>query len=262
VKLPSAINYRLAGYRVVFALMVREMNTTYGRSAGGYIWAILEPVGAILMLSLVFSLAFRSPPMGISFPLFYASGYLPFMIYSDIGIKMAQSIRFNKQLLFYPRVTYMDALLARFFLNLLTHTLIFYIFMTVLLHVSNTRATLDYFHIFMSFCMAASLAFGVGTLNCFLFEMFPVWQRVWNILNRPMFIMSGILFSIESLSDPYRSYLMYNPLAHVLMEMRRGFYPYYDGVYVSYQYVFMVSGITAFVGLFLLRRFHRDILDL
>ena len=44
---------RLSGLRVVFALIIREMSTTYGRSAGGYIWAILEPVGAIALMSLV-----------------------------------------------------------------------------------------------------------------------------------------------------------------------------------------------------------------
>ena len=48
--------------RTVLALMLREMATTYGRSAGGYLWAILDPVLGIALLSVLFSLALRHPP--------------------------------------------------------------------------------------------------------------------------------------------------------------------------------------------------------
>ncbi|MGM2810355.1 hypothetical protein, partial [Bacillus cereus group sp. Bce027] len=50
--------------RTVFALMLREMATTYGSFAGGYIWSILEPVLGIAMLAILFSMAMRSPPIG------------------------------------------------------------------------------------------------------------------------------------------------------------------------------------------------------
>ena len=47
--------------RIVMALMLREMATTYGRSAGGYLWAILEPILGIALLSVIFSLALARP---------------------------------------------------------------------------------------------------------------------------------------------------------------------------------------------------------
>ena len=68
---------RFQRLRVLFALMVREMGTTFGRSWGGYFWAIAEPLGGILLLSLAFGLALRTPPLGSSFMLFYATGYIP-----------------------------------------------------------------------------------------------------------------------------------------------------------------------------------------
>ena len=37
-------NRRFASFRAIGALILREMATSYGRSPGGYIWAILEPV--------------------------------------------------------------------------------------------------------------------------------------------------------------------------------------------------------------------------
>jgi capsular polysaccharide transport system permease protein len=253
---------RLPGLRVIFALIMREMSTTYGRSAGGYIWAILEPIGAIALMSVVFSFAFRSPALGHNFPLFYATGYLPFMFYVGTSTNIATSIRFNKQLLFYPRVTYIDSIFARFLLSFLTHVLVFYIIIIGIFVFLETRSTLKFQYIFSAFSMAATLSFGVGVLNCFLFEVFPSWQRVWAVLNRPMFILASIFFTIESVPQSFREPLLYNPLVHIVSEMRRGFYPYYDGVYVSHVYVYGISALLTGIGLFLLRRYNKDILDI
>ncbi|WP_430450396.1 ABC transporter permease [Rhodophyticola sp.] len=64
------------------ALILREMSVTYGRSPGGYIWAVLEPAAGIGLLVLVFSVAFEAPPMGSNFAMFYATGMIPFLAYS------------------------------------------------------------------------------------------------------------------------------------------------------------------------------------
>ncbi|WP_260008654.1 hypothetical protein [Leisingera sp. M527] len=60
------------------------MSTRYGRTPGGYLWAILEPMAAILFLAIGFSLVIRSPSLG-SFLLFYATGFLPFNLYQSIS---------------------------------------------------------------------------------------------------------------------------------------------------------------------------------
>lgn len=253
---------KLPGFRVVFALILREMSSVYGRSAMGYLWAILEPVAAIALLSFVFSLILRAPALGNSFPLFYATGYLPFMFYMGTSVNIATCIRFSKQLLFYPRVTYIDAIFARLLLSFLTHTVVFYIIIIGIVLIEDTRTILQFQYIFSSFLMAATLAFGIGVVNCFLFEVFPSWMQLWSILTRPLFILSCIFFTPESVPEPFRSYLLYNPLVHIVSEMRRGFYPFYDGVYISHIYVYGLSLTLAVIGLFLLKRFSKDILDI
>ena len=81
-------------WRSVSALMLREISTTYGNSAGGYLWALLDPILGIGLLTLVFSQFFAVPALGTNFPLFYATGYLPFMMFNDIANKMAVSLRY------------------------------------------------------------------------------------------------------------------------------------------------------------------------
>ncbi|MEM6662293.1 MAG: sugar ABC transporter permease, partial [Pseudomonadota bacterium] len=103
--------------RVVHALMLREMITRYGSSRLGYLWAVIEPVGFIALLSVVFSQIAHAPPVGKSFPLFYATGYIAFHWVMETAGIVSRSIHVNRPLLVFPAVTPIDTLLARFLLQ-------------------------------------------------------------------------------------------------------------------------------------------------
>ncbi|MGB1235175.1 MAG: ABC transporter permease, partial [Planktomarina sp.] len=194
--------------------MLREMATTYGRSPGGYIWAVLEPCAGIALLTFVFAMAIPEPPLGSSFPLFYAGGFLAFTAYLNVSAKLTIAIRFSKPLLFYPAVRHTDALLARFILNILTEILVIVTVLLAIVLVWDLRPGFDLPVIMLGFSMAFVLALGVGTLNCFLISMFPVWERIWGILNRPLFIISTLFFLFETVPHPFNAVLWFNPLVH------------------------------------------------
>jgi capsular polysaccharide transport system permease protein len=247
--------------RSILALILREMATTYGRSPGGYLWAVLEPVAGTALLTFVFSLAFRAPPIGDSFPLFYATGLLPFMLYLDVSTKVSQAIQFSRPLLFYPTVTYFDAIAARFILNFITQIMVFFLVITGIIIFFDVQAIVDFQSIVFSLLMAGALGLGVGALNCFLISMFPIWVRIWAIFNRPLFVISCIIFVYEAIPEPYRGFLWYNPLVHIIGMMRHAFYPTYDAIYVSSVFVLSISGILFLVAFVFLNRYHRDILN-
>lgn len=247
--------------RVVMALILREMTTSYGRSPGGYLWAILEPVLALGLMSFVFSMAFRSPGLGDNFPLFYATGYLPFMLYSDLAAKVGQAIRFSRPLLTYPSVKFSDAILARFLLNAMTHLVVALVVFSGIIMIFDAKNILYLPAILNAFLMAMTLGLGVGTLNCFLTMRFPIWERIWVIANRPLFIISCILFLFDSVPEPFRSVLWYNPLVHVTGEMRRGFYATYDASYVEPTFAYGISIGSLLLGLILLGRYNRKLLN-
>jgi len=262
-KMASAASVgRFITFRTITAMMLREMSSTYGRSPGGYIWAVAEPAAGIVLLTTVFTLSgFRTPPIGTNFPIYYATGILPFMLYTDVSSKVAQSLRFSKSLLAYPRVTFMDALLARFALNFSTQILVFYVLISIILLLYETRTSLNFEKISLALAMGGALGFGVGAVNCYLTTRFQVWGRVWAITNRPMFILSCIIFLFEAIPEPYSSYLWYNPVAHITGQMRSAFYPYYNPTYISPAYVFGISGVMTILGLISLKKYHKEILN-
>ncbi|WP_306045738.1 ABC transporter permease [Nioella sp. MMSF_3534] len=251
---------RFTSVRTIGALILREMNTSYGRSPGGYIWAVLQPAAGIGMMVAFFSAGFRAPPLGTNFALFYATGLLPFMMFTDLAGKIGQALNYSKAFLAYPRITFMDAIIGRFILNTLTQLLVSYILIASILFLFETRTTPVMGRVALTYAMVGSLSFGIGVLNCFLTSRFRVWQQVWSILMRPMFLISGIFFMYDDIPEPYRSYLWYNPVMHITGEMRAAFYVNYGGDYVSPGYVFSIALVTSAFGLLFLRRYHRDLL--
>lgn len=247
---------RFPRLRATSALMLREMSARYGASPGGYVWAVAEPLGMILLLSLGFSLLVRTPSLGTSFLLFYATGYLPYALFNRISGVVSGALRTSRSLLLYPATRWIDAVAARFFLYLLTDTLVAYLILSGILLTSETGAVLELQPIVAGFAAAALLGAGVGLVNGVLIGFVPVWQTLWGILTRPLFLASGIFWIYEDLPRMAQDLLWWNPLVHVTALVRRGFYSTYDPGFLSGLLLTLPGLILLALGLLLMRRFH------
>jgi capsular polysaccharide transport system permease protein len=237
-------------FRAIFALIMREMATSYGRSSAGYLWAILEPVGGIVILSLAFSVVMRSPALGESFPLFYATGMMPFTLYRAMQEKIGGALSQNKTLLFYPRVTYMDAIISRFLLTLVTQLLVATIVFSAIFLWDGVRQHVDLAAVLAALLLSAFLGLGVGTLNSVLFHLMPSWKQIWSII-----------YLFDTLPEWAQDILWFNPLVHLVGLARIGVYGTYQGDYVTPAYPALIAAATFLLGLLLLRRHAPDMIN-
>lgn len=217
-------------------------------------WAILEPLGGILLLSLAFSLALRSPPLGTSFMLFYATGVVPYSMFNALAKGVGGAVQTNKGLLSYPVVSLLDAVFAKVVLNFMTSLFVAILLLGGIILFNGLHVNLDLAAALLSVVLAALLGTGIGALNCVLFGFFPTWKNVWGVLTRPLFLLSGIFFTFESVPPAFREILWWNPLVHVIGLMRAGFYGSYDAGYVSIPYVLGIALATFALGAYLMRR--------
>lgn len=260
VKLNKASRAQAAG-RAIVALMLREMSTRYGRTPGGYIWAMLEPLGMIILLSAAFSLMARAPSMGTSFLLFKGTGFMILQVFTLLGGQIGNSLSFSKSLLQYPRVTWGDAIIARFLLNFLVISSVTVIILTGIVIYEDLDILIRWHAVFLAFFLTAALGLGIGVLNCFLFMRMPVWRQIWSIITRPLFLISGVILIYEDMPDFAQEILWYNPLIHLTGLMRVGFYPMYRPEYISFTFIGLAILVPMTMGLILLRRYHRELLS-
>lgn len=246
--------------RVILALVLREMSTTYGRSPGGYVWAILQPVGIILLLAIGFSFLLRAPSLGTSFLLFYASALLPLRMFQDMSVNVGAAVSFNRALLEYPRVTVMDTVLARAILVLLTQAMVSAVIFAGIYLVEDIPETIDLAPIVTAFALAAFLGFGFGMFNCYAMVSFPVWKTLWGVLTRPLILISGVFFLYEDLPRNIQDLLWFNPLLHIAGIARQGVYAIYQPGYISITLIVGMALAPMALGALLLFRFGRSML--
>lgn len=240
--------YFLTHLRVVAALVVRETSTRFGTNPGGYIWAFLDPIAHIAFLSVIFMAIAHAPALGSSFPLFFATGYIGFQFYQGMAGYLNSAVTSNRPLLSYPNVAPIDTIFARYILQLGTTAVVgFCVFGLIGLSL-RASLTIDWPFIIEAAFAASILALGNALANNVLFVKYPLYEKFYSIVTRPLFMVSGVFFLPDALPHPAREVILLNPLVHVVMLFRRGFYPEYRAIGFDAGYLYSVTFSLLFVG--------------
>lgn len=246
--------YLKAHMRVVGALLIREMSTRFGSKPGGYVWAIIDPAGHIAFMSLIFMAITHTPALGKSFALFFATGYLAFQFYAAMAGFLNGAIKANRTLLSYPNVAPIDTIVARYILQAGTTSVVSFCVLGVILLTVDQPEYLNWPAIIEAAFAATVLGLGIGIFNNVATLRFPLYEQVFNIINRPMFLISGVFFLPDALPAPIRDIVLLNPLVHVVMLFRKGFYPEYRADMMNMTYLYSFALTILFMGLLLFTR--------
>lgn len=243
--------YFLTHTRIVSALLIREMSTRFGNKPGGYIWALLDPAAHVLLLTVIFQAIAHLPPLGTSFPLFFATGYVGFQFYQATAGYVNDALKANRALLSYPNVAPIDTLVARFLLQIGTTTFVAVLVLGAIGLTLRMPLVLNWAEIIEAAVAASLLAFGVALSNTVLFLRYPIYEKIFQIANRPLFMLSGIFFLPDALPHPFRDILLYNPLVHAMVLFRKGFYPEYRAAVLNLDYLYAWVFATLTIGMLL-----------
>lgn len=246
---------------VVVALILRETRTRYGRNQLGYVWALIEPVVVILTFYWVLALAGRGVPAGMDAFSFVATGVLPYTLFSNSVTRVAEAINANKALLYYPQVRPIDLVIARSLLEAATYVAVFLLVMGGHALITQRLELASPLMVIGGMAAASALGTTLGLVFCGLGQLSALADRARGPLVRPLFWISGIFFTVETLPERARDALIYNPMLHATELVRAGWFASHDAGHVDLGYVLWWIGGLALAGL-LLERWVRRKIDL
>jgi lipopolysaccharide transport system permease protein len=88
--------------RLLCVLAGREIADRFTGSLLGIVWAVAHPLFVVSLFvcvfTFVFGMRFASGGTGLNYVVFFISGYLPWMVFQDIGIKSCTAITGNSKL--------------------------------------------------------------------------------------------------------------------------------------------------------------------
>ncbi|WP_444924275.1 ABC transporter permease [Microbulbifer sp. DLAB2-AF] len=244
---------------VIYSLLIREMKTRFGKWRLGYAWALLEPALHIMVLATIFNLIGRSFYPGIPTVLFMLGGIAPFLFFSHCLSKGIAAVSSNRGLFNYRQLRPFDTVIARVFLEFSVYILCMLVLMIILAWVGVFVPFGDILLLFEVNILFFCFCFGLSLVLCVLGEKHPEISKVIPLVNRPLYFISGVFFSLEQIPEEYHQYLLWNPLLHVIEITREGLFASYEGKFSNFQYlIFSSMGMLA-LGLLTYRAYWRDL---
>lgn len=244
--------------QVIYALILRETRTRFGRHHLGYVWALLEPLMIIGIFGALMTFGLRhSVPPGMTMLSFLATGFIPYHFFTSVRSRVTGAARANRGLLYYPRVTPIDLIVARLLLEIATHLCVFLCVLTIDA-VWYQHFSLDSIPtLLLGLALAAALGGGLGMTMSGLVAIFPSLDMLQGPLFRPLLFISGAWFTLNEISPQVRAVLVYNPVIHCTELVRDGWFRSYDARYADPWYAGSWAVILIFIGLTLERATRR-----
>ena len=240
-------------FRVVHALLLREMQTRFGRNQLGFLWLFMEPLMvAGAMAGLRWLVGGPGTVPGVPIFIFALVSYLPFFSFRSIVSRAPGTLRSTLSLLYHSRIKLLDLVLARHGLEMAAVVVVMaFIVVGVAFWADMPPNSVPM--LLIGLVLILLLANGLGLLCAAAAARWPAVGRVIHVLLFLSLPLSGALVSLHMLDPAIREVLLWNPQAHMHEMVRDGFFgdrlpSHYDVGYA----VFWV-GVLNLLGLAALR---------
>jgi lipopolysaccharide transport system permease protein len=211
----------LVGYReLLWSWVVRDIKVRYKQSLLGIAWAILQPLSATLIFSLVFSRFVRVSTEGVPHPIFYYSAMLPWTFLTS-SISFGTSCLISNMNLvtkiYFPReILPISAVLASFVDFLIAAV----IFVGMMVYY---RMPVGVSWLWLPVLLLTQILLTLGTvflasaLNVFYRDLrfiVPLGMQLWMYL-------TPIIYPLSTVPEGLRGLYMLNPMAGLIDSYRR-----------------------------------------
>jgi capsular polysaccharide transport system permease protein len=239
---------------VLYALLLRELSSRFGKSRGGYLWILVEPIAHLMLPILIFGFLRNISMPGVELPVFLVYGFLPFLLFKAICLQIVDGVNSAQGLLSYRQVMLMDVFVSKAMAHMVIQAVVFVTVLTGLGMLGFDVLPGRPVELAGILALTAVLAFGLGVVFAAISSLVPDARSVIKIMFMPLYFASGILFPVTRFPDEWVRWLSVNPVLH-LVELSRtmavdGFQPM---KYTSLAYPVALALSATLSGLMLYR---------
>ena len=238
------------------ALFLREAVARLFAGRAAWMWILVEPVVHLAYLYLLFGFVLQRLVSGVDGGMFITTGILGFLMVQNTAMRSKEAINANKGLFTYRQVFPIDTVLVRAALEAMLLLISALFLLTGLGLFGSGIVPHDVLSVMVALSALWLSGLGLGLMMSVANELIPEVGKITDLLFRPLYFLSGIMYPVSAIPPAYRDWLLVNPFVHGIEILRTGFFPQYhavDGVSLSYLMGF--SLVTLCLGLALHVRF-------
>lgn len=244
--------------RVIAALVLRDFRYRTIHSRLGFISVFIPQAIQIVSLGIVLSLFNDGrPPIGNQLFFFYATGVLPFYLFIHVVDHSQNLFLDNISVLQVPVISRLDLVLAMALTELLIGvTTVVVTFGAFALFSYGPRSD-NQIEAVLAMLAIWLFALGLGLISAVMNNLYRGWLNGWFVIQRFLYVVSGIFFIPQMMPGWVRDALVWNPLLVGIEWFRTGFFRQYDPPWIDKTYVVGAAFATTLVGLLLERALRR-----
>jgi len=210
--------------RVIWALILREMITRYGREGLGVIWIIAEPAMFISGVLLIFSAIGHSAYSGTSAAEWMAVSYPTLLLWRNGTGRVVKAVEINRALLHHRPVRPMDILYSRIILEFASATGASLFLYLILIAIGICHWPADLLTMLIGWFMLIWFSLTFVLLMAALADLSETIERVSHMITYLMLPVSGVFMPTFLIPQPYRDYLLLFPLVDCVEWFHHGYY--------------------------------------
>lgn len=239
--------FRLFGLqcRVIWALMMRELHTRYGRENIGFLWMIGEPALFCFGVAIMWTIIRPAHEHGVPVTAFVITGYVPLTMWRHCVSRSIKAFEANGSLLFHGQVTPLDILMARNILEIYGSIIAGIAVSLGAMLIGYMDPPKDYGILMIGigyqalFCVACSLILAP------LSEQSDVLERFIGAVMYLSLPFSGAFTMVDWAPQSLQPILLWSPSVHALEMIREGqfgrqIHAHYDFTYVTWSCCVMI----------------------
>jgi len=243
-------------YSVWRALFLHEAIHRFFGTRSAWVWLLLEPLVHIVFLMFLLTAVRMRLVVGIDTAVWAMVGLLAFFMFRRTAMRAMMAVEANVSVFTYRQLLPVDTVLVRAalegFLMLLISLVLFaggWLYGLQLLPADPLAVLGALFGLWL-------MGLGFALVTSVATRLIGEAGEMIGMLMIPLYFISGVIFPLSRVPQPYQEWLLLNPVAHGLEAARLGFSPLYQAVSgMSLSYLFGFALTLVFLGLALQVRF-------
>lgn len=210
--------------RVIWALLLREVMTRFGRHNIGFLWLFVEPMLFTLGVTAIWTAVDATHGSSLPIVAFAITGYSSVLLWRNMPARCIGALAPNLSLLYHRNVRPIDIYISRLILEASGATMSF-VFLTLFFNfIGWLDWPEDVLKVSAAWVMIAwfgsSLAVFLGALS----ERSETIEKLWHPTAYLLFPLSGAAFLVDALPKSFQDVVLWLPMVHGVEYLREGFF--------------------------------------
>lgn len=239
--------------RVIWALLMREVITRFGRENLGVLWLILEPMMFTLGVATLWSAAGMTHGSSMPIVAFAITGYSSVLMWRNTVSRCNSGIQQNLNLLYHRNVKVIDVFVTRIVLEMAGATASFIVLAVFFTTIEWIQPPDDLLKVISGWLMlawfGAALAILVGAATAYS----EIVERIWHPMAYLLFPLSGAAFMVDWLPKAGQDVVLLLPMVHGVELIRDGYFGTEVRTHYDMAYMGFVNLVLTLSGLWVLR---------